>query len=127
MVLDLHNIESLLHERCGMVEGSASGFAHRVFAEASRKLERYWMPQFSAVLATSENDAARVRAIAPEARVVVYPNAIPAAGVPAQADKEVVAFSGNMEYHPNRGAVRFFRREIWPQLREEWPRLVWRL
>jgi len=36
-------------------------------------------------------------------------------------------FSGNMEYHPNRSAVRFFAREVWPRLREQWPRLVWRL
>ncbi len=32
-----------------------------------------------------------------------------------------------MEYHPNRSAVRYFRREIWPRLRERWPDLVWRL
>ena len=32
-----------------------------------------------------------------------------------------------MEYHPNISAVRFFRREIWPLLRERWPALVWRL
>ena len=32
-----------------------------------------------------------------------------------------------MEYHPNRSAVRFFRRDVWPQLRERWPGLVWRL
>jgi glycosyltransferase involved in cell wall biosynthesis len=32
-----------------------------------------------------------------------------------------------MEYHPNRSAVRYFRREIWPLLRERWPRLIWRL
>ena len=38
-----------------------------------------------------------------------------------------MVFSGNMEYHPNRSAVRFFRREVWPLLRERWPRLVWRL
>jgi len=127
MVLDLHNIESVLHERCAVVEGGATGFAHRVFAEASRKLERYWMPQFSEVLATSEDDAERVRALAPGTRVVVYPNAIPAVPLPAQADEEVVAFSGNMDYHPNRSAVRFFRQKVWPQLRQEWPRLVWRL
>jgi glycosyltransferase involved in cell wall biosynthesis len=59
--------------------------------------------------------------------VLVYPNAIPAVELPVRADEEVIAFSGNMEYHPNCGAVRFFRREVWPQLREEWPRLVWRL
>ncbi len=127
MVLDLHNIESVLHERCGAVEGGATGFAHRVFAAASRKLERRWLPQFSEVLATSESDAERVRAIAPGVRVVVYPNAVPSVELPAQADEEVIAFSGNMEYHPNRRAVKFFRQEVWPQLRKEWPRLKWRL
>ena len=47
--------------------------------------------------------------------------------LPAAGDEEAIVFSGNMEYHPNLTAVRFFRREIWPQLRERWPRLVWRL
>jgi polysaccharide biosynthesis protein PslH len=32
-----------------------------------------------------------------------------------------------MEYHPNRNAVRYFRHSIWPELRERWPDLVWRL
>jgi glycosyltransferase involved in cell wall biosynthesis len=32
-----------------------------------------------------------------------------------------------MEYHPNAAAVRFFRAEVWPHLRERWPDLVWRL
>jgi glycosyltransferase involved in cell wall biosynthesis len=32
-----------------------------------------------------------------------------------------------MEYHPNSSAVRFFRFEVWPRLRERWPGLVWRL
>lgn len=36
-------------------------------------------------------------------------------------------FSGNLEYHPNVSAVRYFREEIWPELRERWPGLVWRL
>jgi glycosyltransferase involved in cell wall biosynthesis len=42
-------------------------------------------------------------------------------------DENVVVFSGNMEYHPNLSAVRFFRAAIWPLLRERWPDLVWRL
>ena len=41
--------------------------------------------------------------------------------------QDVVVFSGNLEYHPNIMAVRFFRREIWPLLRARWPELVWRL
>ena len=47
--------------------------------------------------------------------------------MPRAGDDEAIVFSGNMEYHPNFTAVRFFRQKIWPQLRERWPRLVWRL
>jgi polysaccharide biosynthesis protein PslH len=126
-VLDLHNIESVLHARCAAVEGQATAFAHRLFGKASRELERTWLPRFSQVLTTSPSDAAAVRDIAPEANVVVYPNAIPAVPLPAAGDENVVVFSGNMEYHPNIGAVRFFRAEVWPLLRQRWPGLIWRL
>jgi glycosyltransferase involved in cell wall biosynthesis len=93
-------------------------------------LERRWLPRFSSVLATSEADAATVRTIAPRAAVRVYPNAIPAAYLPercAFGREKVIVFSGNMEYHPNLSAVRFFRAGVWPRLRAEWPDLVWRL
>ncbi|HUB83048.1 MAG TPA: glycosyltransferase family 4 protein [Bryobacteraceae bacterium] len=126
-VLDLHNIESTLHARCAEVEGPATAFAHRIFRDASLALEREWLPRFSRVLATSAADAAAIAAIVPAARVTVYPNAMPAVPEPRAGDEEVVAFSGNMEYHPNISAVRFFRGEIWPLLRQRWPRLVWRL
>ena len=126
-VLDLHNVESVLHGRCAAVEGRATATAHRVFQGASRELERAWLPRFSLVLATSQADAELARAIAPQARVAVYPNALPPTPLPAAGDEEAIVFSGNMEYHPNVTAVRFFRREIWPRLRERWPLLVWRL
>jgi glycosyltransferase involved in cell wall biosynthesis len=90
-------------------------------------MERIWLPRFSQVLAASEADAAHARAIAPAARITIYPNAIPLVPTPAQANDNAIVFSGNMEYHPNTSAVRFFRGEIWPILRERWPELVWRL
>ncbi|MBZ5728637.1 MAG: glycosyltransferase family 4 protein [Acidobacteriia bacterium] len=126
-VLDLHNVESVLHQRCAAVEDRAAAFAHRVFGRAAMALEGIWLPRFSEVLAASEQDAQLVRAIAHGARVRVYPNALPAMPAPRPATEDVVVFSGNMEYHPNRTAVRFFRREVWPGLRERWPGLVWRL
>ena len=95
---------------------------------ASLELERAWLPRFSLVLATSQADAElgpRHRARRP--RVAVYPNALPATPLPPAGDEEAIVFSGNMEYHPNLTAVRFFRREIWPRLRDRWPQLVWRL
>jgi len=126
-VLDLHNVESTLHARSAHAEKDASRFAHRVFRDASLALERAWLPRFSQVLACSDSDAELTRGIAPGAHVVVYPNAIPLTPLPPAGDEEVIVFSGNMEYHPNRLAVRFFRHEIWPHLRDQWPSLVWRL
>ncbi len=126
-VLDLHNLESLLHARCGEVDGGAMGFGHRVFRDASAALERRWLPRFTQVLATSETDAAATRALAPGSRVMVYPNALPLSPCPVGGDEEALVFSGNMEYHPNIQAVAYFRAEVWPLLRERWPSLVWRL
>ena len=126
-VLDLHNIESVLDRRCAEVESGARAWAHRVFSRAALKLERTWLLRFSEVLAASESDAERARAIAPGARVTVYPNALPSTPLPPGGNEDAIVFSGNMEYHPNISAVRFFRREVWPLLRERWPGLVWRL
>jgi hypothetical protein len=126
-VLDLHNIESTLHARCADVEGAAAAFAHRVFRDASLAIERTWLPRFSRVLTTSAHDASAALAIAPTANISVYPNALPCRPQPERADEEVIAFSGNMEYHPNISAVQFFREQVWPLLRDRWPALVWRL
>jgi glycosyltransferase involved in cell wall biosynthesis len=126
-MLDLHNLESLLHARCAAAGNGSAGFAHRLFQHAALELERVWLPRFSQVLTTSEEDSRRVHEIAPGTRTSVYPNAIHAVPRPLGGDEEVIVFSGNMEYHPNRLAVQFFRSEVWPQLRERWPSLVWRL
>lgn len=127
-VLNLHNIESVLHARCAETEGSVVAMAHRAFFTACRKLEETWLPRFSEVLAASYKDAATVlEEIAPDARVRVYPNALPRQPAPELVEEDAIVFSGNMEYHPNASAVRFFRKEVWPLLRERWPGLVWRL
>ena len=129
-ILNLHNIESELHQTCAGADGGAAGFAHSVFRWASLDLERDWLPRYSLILAASEKDAARARAIAPSAQVSVYPNAIPFTPLPSCAgpgEPQVVAFSGNLEYHPNLSAVRFFQSEVWPYLRRRFPDLVWRV
>ncbi|MGH9665250.1 MAG: glycosyltransferase, partial [Bryobacteraceae bacterium] len=57
----------------------------------------------------------------------VYPNTIPYVGAVSRPEDDAIVFSGNLEYHPNLTAVRYFRRQIWPLLHERWPRLEWRL
>ena len=46
-VLDLHNVESVLHERCAAVSRGLIGAGHRRFASASRKLELALLPRSS--------------------------------------------------------------------------------
>jgi len=129
-VLDLHNVESVLHDRCAMVSygmGSLTAAGHRRFGAASRKLESALIPRYSRVLAASEEDARSVRAIAPGAKAEVYPNAIPWVELPRVAEQPCVVFSGNFEYHPNIDAVRFLIGEIWPGVRKARPDIRLRL
>jgi glycosyltransferase involved in cell wall biosynthesis len=130
-VLDLHNIESVLHERCAALNYGTAGGAvragHRRFAVASRRMESDLLPKFSAVLTTSEKDAAMVRSIAPHVPVTVYPNSLPWKPVPFQTEEPWIVFSGNFEYHPNIDAVRYLTSEIWPAVQRRYPDLELRL
>jgi glycosyltransferase involved in cell wall biosynthesis len=127
VVLNLHNIESVLHESCSRTEPLASSLAHKRFAARCRQLERSWLPRFDALLTPSELDARRIRALHQSSNVVVYPNAIPIAPIPRRVEENVIAFSGNLDYRPNRTAVKFFARHIWPALCRNNPGLRWRL
>jgi polysaccharide biosynthesis protein PslH len=126
-VLDLHNVESVLHERCAALSGGLVRAGHKRFAAASRKLEQDLFPRFAVILATSEEDAAMVRDIAPGARVTVYPNALQWVEVPRLPECRRIVMSGNFEYHPNIDAVAFLSKEIWPLLRRAFPDLRLRL
>ena len=63
--------------------------------------------------------------------VRVFPNALPEIALPAATEAAAIVFSGNLEYHPNVEAVRWFRSRVWPLLleatREAEPDLEWRL
>src|SRR5206468_2234087 len=120
-------IESVLHARCAQTESGPGAMAHSVFHEAARHLEAKWLPRYDCLLTPSEVDAQIARRISPNSKITVYPNAIPLVARPDPPELEVVAFSGNLAYHPNVSAVRFFHSEIWPLLRDRWPGLTWRL
>ena len=126
-VLDLLDVESTLYGRYVQSEPWPVAWIFHRFQVGCLALERRWLPRYSFLLATSEDDAARLRQIAPGSRVEIYPNTIPAPPLPRKEEEDAIIFSGNLEYQPNISAVRFFRRRIWPLLRERWPSLVWRL
>ncbi len=121
LVLDLHNIESELAKSQAIATTGLESAAFARFAVAYEKLEREWLPGFDLVLVTSEADRARVR----HPNIAVYPNALPPREVAEAPEADCIVFSGNLEYHPNVVAVRWFQQEIWPKLRTDFPTLQW--
>lgn len=121
LVLNLHNIESVLHARQADKLPAFARLAFRRFAANCAALERTWLPKFDTVLVTSEDDRNRIGS------GVVYPNAVPPVDRPVVEKHEEIAFSGNMEYEPNYTAVRWFATHVWPELRSRNPHLSWRL
>jgi polysaccharide biosynthesis protein PslH len=112
LVLDLHNIESALAATHTQAAHGTERWLSRRFANMYAALEKQSLPAFDTLLVTSDADRARVNH--PDVRI--YPNAVPAVPLPTVAEHGVVAFSGNLEYHPNIEAVRWFAREVWPRI-----------
>jgi len=125
VILDLHNIESALARTVADISRWPESIMHRRFATCYERLETEWLPRFDAVLATSSKEAAHVRALG--ANAILYPNTIAFRRAPAPSREEAVIFTGNLEYHPNIAAVRWFAREIWPIIRARRPDLEWRV
>ena len=56
VILDLHNIESVLHDGCASSEPWPRSAAHRRFAGLARAMEQEWVGQFDLVLVPSIAD-----------------------------------------------------------------------
>lgn len=122
--LDLHNVESELHASCARSSRWPFSLAHMRFARAYIREERHWLPRFTGLLTTSQADADRATK---GNQIVVYRNALPLVPVPQIAEEQVIAFSGNFEYHPNREAVRYLARHLWPEIAAQHPSVRLRL
>jgi glycosyltransferase involved in cell wall biosynthesis len=127
LVMDLHNVESVLHRRNAASSRHLERLMMTRFAGALERMERSVLPGFDAALTASSEDAKVVASLAPQLPVTVYPNAIPAVPRPETSKDPALVFSGNLRYHPNRRAVEYFYRAIWPVLAARNPELLWRL
>jgi polysaccharide biosynthesis protein PslH len=125
--LDLHNVESVWHERLAKTENWLLRPALMGFGAACRVLEQELLPQFSRILVPSEEDARQIAAAAGSVPVIVYPNALPWIDLPVRGEEDAIIFTGNLEYAPNVTAICWFFREVWPWLRQQRPGLVWRI
>ncbi len=127
LVLDLHNVESVLYERNGESTRGPERVAMMRFAGCLQSLERRLLPAFDRLLVTSGDDAKFIAAFVPPGSMSVYPNALPYTERPVCVREPALVFSGNMEYYPNRAAVQWFHGRIWPIIRSRHPGVEWRL
>ena len=124
LVLDLHNVESILLSRQAATVGGVTALLMNRFSASCAELERKWIPAFDLVLTTSTSDAAALGT--PSAAAV--PNTIMPMPAPCRArDGKIVTMSANFGYQPNQAAVAWFTTTVWPTLRNSHPDARFRL
>jgi polysaccharide biosynthesis protein PslH len=137
VICDWHNIESELLQRYSERE---SNLLRRAYAGKTarlmREFERRATREFDAHVVVSERDAARLRALNPDARIFVIENGVDADyysdaqienAAAARGDapgKNRIVFVGSMDYHANIDGAINFAREVWPRLRDRQTDLV---
>ncbi len=123
--LNHHNIESdLLRRRASSGAVPSRWFFGRQAGTVSRA-ERRLAQEAGVNLVVSALDGARLKAVAGDVAVNVVPNgvdieffkALP--GVTPEGSHLV--FAGGMDWFPNREAMRYLARELWPALRNDNP------
>jgi glycosyltransferase involved in cell wall biosynthesis len=126
IVLNHHNIESQMMRR--RYEKEKNGLYKIYFHRESAKIGRYERDvcgKCAMNLVVSDLDGSRLKENAGNIRFAVIPNGVDIEYFQPQKSigecREGLIFAGAMDWYPNREAVRFFLKEIWPMLREEKP------
>jgi glycosyltransferase involved in cell wall biosynthesis len=119
-VLNHHNVESRMTLRRA---GDEPSRWRRVYLRRDARklaaLERAACARAAANLVVSDLDGERLREVAGPVPVATVPNGVDVEyfrpGTPPAAPRGLV-FAGGMGWYPNRRAVQFFLREVWPRL-----------
>lgn len=121
MVLDEHNVEYKILERCAQVERSP--VKRLVFAGQSQRMKRFEgekAARFARCLTVSEDDRTLLEEITEQGvRIHVIPNGVDTEYFQAQvtghkSQEKSLVFTGSMDWLPNSDAVLYFCREILP-------------
>jgi glycosyltransferase involved in cell wall biosynthesis len=123
-VLGLHDVSPEYAATRARTAHGARAPAWRIEAARLRRFDARWLPRYERVVCVSDEEAARVLAIAPGARPAVVPNGVDvAAFTPAeeQPGPPTVLFTGTMNYRPNAEGALWLATEAWPRLRASRP------
>lgn len=123
-IVDEHNVEYKILERCGRVEGSAVKRA--IYSQQAQKMklfEQHWLKKMAAVFAVSENDRATISELTGHDKHAfsmfngVDTDFFNTPGHQEQTDESIV-FTGSMDWLPNEDAMLYFDKEILPLIRK---------
>jgi len=124
-VLNHHNIESfLLWRRSKMEKLLFKKFYLRLQASKIRKYESQNCKKVQINLLTSFIDWQRLQKIVPQVKSEVIPNGVDTDYFkPLNSDKEEnsLIFVGGMNWYPNRDAIHYFLKKIWPLVKNANP------
>lgn len=124
IVLDEHNVESLLVERVADVEPGVRGHLTRLHAAAVARLERAAVSGADVVLCCSDEDGRELRRLGAR-RLALVPNGVDLPNGPPHdplTGRDVV-FVGSLDWRPNALAAVELAREIWPRVTRRLPGL----
>ena len=127
-VLRLHNVESLLAARFARTVLPPLSWYVALQARRMRRFESWACEQASLCLAITQEDAARVRRLAPEAQVAVSPAGVDLLRYTPRAMSEeprTVVFVGALDWPPNVDGIRWFRAKIWSRIVQAEPTVRW--
>jgi glycosyltransferase involved in cell wall biosynthesis len=125
-----HNIESDLLRRRARTEAGVRGRYLAFQGRLMAREEARWCNEVDLNITVSRADAARLKSIAPGARIRVVPNGVDCDFFTPDArdvDAHRVVFVGGYTWYPNRDAMEYMASEVMPILRRLEPsvRVTW--
>ncbi len=122
-----HNIE---HQIWNRLAGGASGVKQTYMRFLARRLEMYERAHVNSpdgIVVISGGDASQLKEMGCTRPILELPFALPVEKTVPREPNNVFFHIGAMDWEPNREAVRFLIKKIWPLIRKERPNAVLRL
>ena len=123
LILNHHNIESdMMYRRAEKESNYLKKMYFNFEAYKLKKYEKHEADKFNTNVTCSDLDSLRLETISPNINTYVIPNGVntdfffPSNEV--TPDPYSLVFMGGMSWYPNREAMLFFAREVWPRIKE---------
>ena len=123
-ILDVHNVESAFYRQLRRTtRNPLERVGFRVFQQAARKIERQFVPCFDRVLAVSEEERQLLARDGVAGKIFVVPNAVQPVSLQPDSggDHRTLYFAGRLDYPPNRQAILWFCKRVWPLIQSRVP------